>query len=169
CYGFINFFDRVALWPDQVVGHCVERGVAIICQSGTLALNLLFNGRSLPIGYVLTVGNQTCLAVEDMIELLCSDDRVLAFGLYVGGGMGASGGDMAMTADASRDLGLTFAPLPAASEAKLQQLLTGKVTITNPFDFHTHIWFDAPAMRSMFSIVHHAEFDATGFMIDCPP
>jgi acyl-CoA synthetase (NDP forming) len=256
CYGFINFFDHVALWPDQVVGHPVERGVAIICQSGTLALNLLFNGRSLPIGYVLTVGNQTCLAVEDMLELLSADARVTAFGLYVegvkdpvrfaqavgkaraagkpialvkagrteaaartahthtgslagadavfdsfcrhtgiarcdslstlcetlkvfhSGGplrgrrvlvMGASGGDMAMTADASRDLGLTFPPFPPASAAQLRELLTDKVTIANPFDFHTHIWFDAPAMHSMFSTVHRAGFDATGFMIDCPP
>ena len=256
CYGFINFFDQVALWPDQVVGHRVERGVAIICQSGTLALNLLFNGRSLPIGYVLTVGNQTCLAVEDMIELLSADERVTAFGLYVegvkdtvrfaqavgkaraagkpialvkagrteaaartahthtgslagadavfdsfckqagiarcdslstlcetlkvfhSGGplrgrrvlvMGASGGDMAMTADASRDLGLTFPPFPPASATQLRELLTDKVTIANPFDFHTHIWFDAPAMHSMFSTVHRSGFDATGFMIDCPP
>jgi acyl-CoA synthetase (NDP forming) len=256
CYGFINFFDQVALWPDQVVGHRVERGVAIICQSGTLALNLLFNGRSLPIGYVLTVGNQTCLAVEDMIELLCAEERVTAFGLYVEGVkdtkrftkavdkaraagkpialvkagrteaaartahthtgslagadavfdsfcsqagiarcdslstlcetlkvfhtggplrgrrvlvMGASGGDMAMTADASRDLGLTFPPFPPASAAQLRELLTDKVTVANPFDFHTHIWFDAPAMHSMFSTVHRSGFDATGFMIDCPP
>jgi acetyl-CoA synthetase len=256
CYGFVNFFDRVALWPDQVVGQRVERGVAIICQSGTLALNLLFNGRSLPIGYVLTVGNQTCLAVEDMIELLSADDRVTAFGLYVegvkdtvrfaravdkardagkpialvkagrteaaartahthtgsmagadtvfdsfcrqagiarcdslatlcetlkvfhSGGplrgrrvlvMGASGGDMAMTADASRDLGLTFPPFPPGSAAQLRELLTDKVTVANPFDFHTHIWFDAPAMHSMFSTVHRSGFDATGFMIDCPP
>jgi len=64
CYGFINFFDGAALWPDQVVGQRRERGVALICQSGTIALNLLFNDRSLPIGYVLTVGNQTRLAVE---------------------------------------------------------------------------------------------------------
>jgi acyl-CoA synthetase (NDP forming) len=256
CYGFINFFDQVALWPDQVIGQRAERGVAIICQSGTLALNLLFNGRSLPIGYVLTVGNQTCLAVEDMIELLSADERVTAFGLYVegvkdtvrfaqavgkaraagkpialvkagrteaaartarthtgslagadtvfdsfcrqtgiarcdslstlcetlkvfhSGGplrgrrvlvMGASGGDMAMTADASRHLGLTFPPFPPASAAQLRKLLTDKVTIANPFDFHTHIWFDAPAMHSMFSTVHRSGFDATGFMIDCPP
>jgi acetyl-CoA synthetase len=256
CYGFINFFDQVALWPDQVVGKRVDRGVAIICQSGTLALNLLFNDRSLPIGYLLTVGNQTCLAVEDMIELLCVDDRVTAFGLYVEGVkdpvrfsravnkareagkpialvkagrteaaartahthtgslagadtvfdsfcrqaglarcdslatlcetlkifhmggplrgrrvliMGASGGDMAMTADASRDLGLSFPPFPGESAKQLQELLTDKVTIANPFDFHTHIWFDAPAMKSMFSTVHRSGFDATGFMLDCPP
>jgi acetate---CoA ligase (ADP-forming) len=256
CYGFLNFFDQVALWPDQVVGSRVERGVAIICQSGTLALNLLFNGRSLPVGYILTVGNQTCLAVEDMIELLSADERVTAFGLYVegvkdaerfsravgkaraagkpiamvkagrteaaartarthtgslagldavfdsfcrqagvarcdslatlcetlkvfhSGGplkgrrvlvMGASGGDMAMTADASRNLGLSFPPFPPAAAAHLHELLTDKVTIANPFDFHTHIWFDAPAMHSMFSTVHRSGFDATGFMIDCPP
>src|SRR5262249_55050249 len=68
CYGFVNFFDRVALWPDQLVGSPRERGAALICQSGTIALDLLFNDRSLPIGCVLTVGNQTRLAAEDLIE-----------------------------------------------------------------------------------------------------
>ncbi len=85
CYGFVNFFDGAALWPDQVVGARRERGVALICQSGTIALNLLFNDRSLPIGCVLTVGNQTRLAAEDLIELLCADKRVTAFGLYLEG------------------------------------------------------------------------------------
>src|SRR6202140_937577 len=85
CYGFINFFDGVALWPDQVVGSRRERGVPLICQSGTLALNLLFNDRSLLIGCALTVGNQTRLAAEDLIELLADDERVTAFGLYLEG------------------------------------------------------------------------------------
>ncbi|HUA88799.1 MAG TPA: CoA-binding protein, partial [Steroidobacteraceae bacterium] len=85
CYGFINFFDSVALWPDQVVGRRRDRGVALICQSGTIALNLLFNDRSLPLGMVLTVGNQTRLAAEDLIELLIDDERVTAFGLYLEG------------------------------------------------------------------------------------
>ena len=85
CYGIVNFFDRCALLPDQVVGEPLARGVAIICQSGTIGLTLTFNGRSVPIGYLLTVGNQTRLAVEDLIELLCEDERVSAFGLYVEG------------------------------------------------------------------------------------
>src|SRR6202167_2313314 len=59
CYGFINFFEGAALWPDQVVGERRERGVALLCQSGTIALNLLFNHRSVPIGYVITVGHKT--------------------------------------------------------------------------------------------------------------
>ena len=63
----------------------VTRGVALICQSGTIALTLMFNERSVPIGYIFTVGNQTSLAVEDLIELLANDERVSAFGLYIEG------------------------------------------------------------------------------------
>ena len=81
--------------------------MAIICQSGTLALNLLFNDRSLPIGYVLTVGNQTCLAVEDMIELLADDERVTAFGLYVEGVKDTA----AIRARRSRRLAMLASPL----------------------------------------------------------
>ena len=85
CYGLINFFDRVALWPDQVVGGHPERGVALLCQSGTISLTLTFNDRSLPIGYLISVGNQSRLAVEDLIEALSEDPRVTAFGLYLEG------------------------------------------------------------------------------------
>ena len=28
CYGFVNFFDRAAMLPDQIVGDPIERGVA---------------------------------------------------------------------------------------------------------------------------------------------
>jgi len=256
CYGFINFFDGVALWPDQVVGARRERGVALICQSGTISLNLLFNGRSLPIGLIITVGNQTRLAAEDLLELLTADERVTAFGLYLEGVqdvtrfaravaaaraagkpvalvkagrtaaaartahthtgalagadaafdafcrqagvarcdslgtlcetlkifhcggplhgrrvlvMGASGGDMAMTADNSRSLRLEFPPFPPASEASLREILSERVTVANPFDFHTYIWFDRVRMRRMFSIAQRSGFDAVAFMIDCPP
>jgi acetate---CoA ligase (ADP-forming) len=256
CYGFVNFFDRVALWPDQVVGAPVERGVALLCQSGTIALTLMFNDRSVPIGYIFTVGNQTSLAVEDLIELLAEDDRVTAFGLYIegikdaerlaraaalaraagkpiavvkagrteaaartvqshtgslagadsvfdafcrqagiarcetlatlcetlkvfhAGGvlggrrvliMGASGGDMAMAADLARPLALDFAAIPAPAATRLREILTERVTISNPFDFHTYIWFDREAMCAMFTAALRCGFDALGFVLDCPP
>src|SRR6202044_3570376 len=85
CYGYVNFFDKVAMMPDQIVGSPIDRGVALICQSGTIALTLMFNQRSVPIGCLFTVGNQTRLAVEDLIENLCDDARVTAFGLYLAG------------------------------------------------------------------------------------
>jgi acetyl-CoA synthetase len=256
CYGFVNFFDKVAMMPDQIVGSPIERGVALICQSGTIALTLMFNHRSLPIGCLFTVGNQTRLAVEDLIEILCEDARVTAFGLYLEGikdperfaraaalahaagkpiaviksgrtaaaartahshtgalagadevfeafcrqagiarcdtlatlcetlklfhtggplagrkvlVMGASGGDMAMTADVSRDLDLDFAPVPRERAASLREVMTDRVTIANPFDIHTYLWFDPPALKRVFSEVLHSGYDAAGFMLDSPP
>jgi acetyl-CoA synthetase len=242
--------------PDQIVGSPIERGVALICQSGTIALTLMFNQRSLPIGYLFTVGNQARLAVEDLIDLLCGDARVTAFGLYLEGikdterfaraaararaagkpiaviksgrtaaaartahshtgalagadevfdafcrqagiarcdtlgslcetlklfhtggplagrkviVMGASGGDMAMTSDVSRDMKLDFAPLPAANAASLRKVMGDRVTIANPFDIHTYLWFDPPALKRVFGEVFHAGYDAAGFMLDSPP
>jgi acetate---CoA ligase (ADP-forming) len=256
CYGYVNFFDRVAMMPDQIVGAAVERGVALICQSGTIALTLMFNQRSVPVGCLFTVGNQTRLAVEDLIEILCADERVTAFGLYLEGVkdparfaraadlaraagkpiaviksgrtaaaartahshtgalagadevfeafcrqagiarcdtlgtlcetlklfhtggplpgrkvlvMGASGGDMAMTADVSRTMDLDFAPIPEARSRSLRELLTDRVTIANPFDIHTYLWFNPPALKRVFSEVLHAGYDAAGFMLDSPP
>ena len=256
CYGIINFFDRCALWPDQLVGDFPERGVALICQSGTLAMTLMSNHRSVPIGYIYTVGNQTRLALEDLIEMLCTDDRVSAFGLYVegikdherfaqaaavaraagkpialvktgrtavavrtaqthtgaltgndtvfdafcrqagiarcdtlsslcetlkvlhAGGplagrrvlvMGYSGGDMAMTADVSRDLGLTFPSFEPEQAQRLRELLGERVTVANPFDLHTYIWFDLVRQREVYEYVLACGFDAVALMLDCPP
>jgi acetyl-CoA synthetase len=256
CYGLVNFFDRVALWPDQVVGPPLERGVAIITQSGTLGLTLMFNHRSLPIGFLITVGNQTRITVADLIDTLSDDPRVTAFGLYLEGVkdatrfaaaiakaraagkpvalvkagrteasaraaathtgamtgadavfdafcrdagiarcetlatlvetlkifhlggplrgrrimvIGASGGDMAMTSDVSRSLNLNFAPVTAATKQALTEILGERVTISNPFDFHTYIWFDQAKLRQLFTTLFQANYDALAFMLDCPP
>jgi acetyl-CoA synthetase len=83
--------------------------------------------------------------------------------------MGASGGDMAMTADVARSLDLEFAPLPTDSAVVLRELLTDRVTIANPFDIHTYLWFDPPKLGRVFSSVLRAGYDAVGFMLDCPP
>jgi acetyl-CoA synthetase len=237
----------------------VNRGVAIVCQHGSVADRLLFNARSLPLGYLICVGAELRLSVEQMIDHLAMDERVSAFGLYLqdisdlahfagaietarsagkpvaliytgrvhtvriadhshsshlgppigtdevfdsfcrqsgiarcrslasfcetlkvfhtGGPLpgervllaGASGGAMAMTVDAARDSELKFPPLPAIYAAELRDLLTDKVAIANPLDFHSHNWFDSASMLAMFSCLHRSGFDATAFVIDCPP
>ncbi len=45
CYGLISYLDGVTLWPDQHGGVRVERGVAIITQSGNIGLNLTMQRR----------------------------------------------------------------------------------------------------------------------------
>jgi len=58
CYGFINALDRVAVWPDQHGCRPVDKGVAILTQSSNIAINMTMQQRGLPIGYMITSGNQ---------------------------------------------------------------------------------------------------------------
>jgi acyl-CoA synthetase (NDP forming) len=85
CYGAINYLDGCALWPDRLGGGRVERGVAILTQSGNIALNLTMQGRHLPIAYVIVVGNRAVSDIHDCIAALLQDDRVTAIGLHLEG------------------------------------------------------------------------------------
>ncbi len=85
CYGVLNYVDGVALWPSAHGGHRVERGVALVSQSGNIALNLTMTGRSIPLAYVVSVGNQAVLGIGDYIPFLVDDPRVTAIGLYIEG------------------------------------------------------------------------------------
>ena len=85
CYGLLNFSNGVALWPDRLSGEQHPKGVAIISQSGNLALNLTMQQRSVPINHMISVGNQAILGIGDYIEPLLEDDSVCAIGLYIEG------------------------------------------------------------------------------------
>ncbi|MEM8978599.1 MAG: acetate--CoA ligase family protein [Pseudomonadota bacterium] len=83
CYGMINFLDRAALFPDQVRRESPERGVAVITQSGTVALNVMYADRSLPLGYLLATGNAADVTLADLIRATAADPRTTAIGLYI--------------------------------------------------------------------------------------
>ncbi len=85
CYGVINYLDGCALWPDPLGGQRVERGVAILTQSGNVALNLTLQRHHLPIAYMVAVGNKAVTDIHDCIEAFLADPRVTAIGLYLEG------------------------------------------------------------------------------------
>jgi acetate---CoA ligase (ADP-forming) len=85
CYGILNYVDGVAMFASGFGGGRIKRGVAIIAQSGNLALNLTQNDRSLPIAYVITAGNQAVLKLADYIDVLAEDDHVSTIALYIEG------------------------------------------------------------------------------------
>ncbi|MBO68017.1 MAG: hypothetical protein CL398_06860 [Acidiferrobacteraceae bacterium] len=85
CYGMVNFFDRVVLMPDQIPRNVPSSGVCVISQSGTVAQNIMYSDRSLPLGYVLCVGNQTSLSIHELVNAILEDDRVTAIGIYLEG------------------------------------------------------------------------------------
>ena len=85
CYGLLNYLDGVALWPDQHGGQRLERGVAIVTQSGNIGLNLTMQRRHLPLAYLITVGNQAGESMDAIVDTLLQDARVTAIGLHIEG------------------------------------------------------------------------------------
>ena len=85
CYGFINSLDGALLWPDIHGTERIERGVALILQSSNMAITLTLNGRSLPIAYMITLGNQAAVGLAKVMHALAGDDRVSAIGLHIEG------------------------------------------------------------------------------------
>ena len=85
CYGLINYVDRVALWPFAHGGGFQGRGAAIITQSGMLSSDLTMAQRGLPLSYMLSVGNQAVLRIEDFIDTLADLPEVSAIGVHIEG------------------------------------------------------------------------------------
>ncbi|MER8440980.1 acetate--CoA ligase family protein [Mesorhizobium sp. M1312] len=83
CLGFVNFFDRISLFPDPAVTQSVDRGVCVISQSGTVACDVLFSNRHLPIGKVFSAGNQSSVTSVDLAYAALEDPRVSAIGMYL--------------------------------------------------------------------------------------
>lgn len=83
CLGLINYLDGAALWPEQHGGARVERGVAVISQSGNIGQNLTMQRRSLPLAQLVTVGNGAVTGVADLVEALLDDPRITAIGLHL--------------------------------------------------------------------------------------
>ncbi|MGI9373530.1 MAG: acetate--CoA ligase family protein [Hyphomicrobiales bacterium] len=85
CWGLLNLIDNAALWPDFHGCISVESGVAIISQSGNMAINITMQRRGLPIAYVVNLGNQAMLDANDCIEAFLDDARVSAIGVHMEG------------------------------------------------------------------------------------
>ncbi len=85
CYGVLNYLDGSALWPDRQGGKRVDRGVALITQSGNIGLNITMQRRNLPIAYMIAVGNKAKTDLHEYIDALLQDTRVTAIGLHIEG------------------------------------------------------------------------------------
>ncbi|NLS75266.1 CoA-binding protein [Bradyrhizobium brasilense] len=88
CFGFINYADGAALWPDQHGGSRLAagaRGVGIVTQSSAVASCITMQRRGLPIAIVIAAGNQAQIGLSEMALALIEDDRVTAVGLHIEG------------------------------------------------------------------------------------
>ncbi|MEA2381281.1 MAG: hypothetical protein QOH72_1252 [Solirubrobacteraceae bacterium] len=82
CDGVVRLHERVALWGDALRPQ-PPGAVALISQSGNLAVNALATRRGLRLHTVASCGNQAVLDAGDLLAFLAEDDGVRAIALYL--------------------------------------------------------------------------------------
>lgn len=85
CYGLINHVTQGSMWPIDYQAQQLPSRVAIISQSGNVAINLAQNQRSLPLTHVVSLGNQAGIQVHDLIDHFAGQPDMRAIGLYLDG------------------------------------------------------------------------------------
>jgi acetate---CoA ligase (ADP-forming) len=82
CDGLVRLHQRVALWGDALRAQ-EPGGVALVSQSGNLAVNALATRRGLRLHTVVSCGNQAVLDAGDVLAFLAEDEGVRSVALYL--------------------------------------------------------------------------------------
>ena len=263
CYGMLSAPTGAALWPDvHGLARC-DRGIALLSQSGNIAVNLTMQRRGLDVAWVMTLGNQADVGISEAFEAVVADEAATGVGLCIEGlddverfvaaaavarrrglpvvalklgasksagaiavthtaslvgddaaydalfsrlgirrvqtlpelldtlcvlcvlgplrgrrlvSLSCSGGEAALVADSSRDLGLDFPPFAPDHADRVASALDGRVAVTNPLDYHTFIWSDEARLADCFGAALAADvatagpapFDAALLVLDFP-
>jgi acetate---CoA ligase (ADP-forming) len=82
CDGIVSFPERAALWGDAFVPR--EAGhVAVVSQSGNVAVNALAARRGLRLHTVVSCGNQAVVDASDWLAALAERDGVRSIALFL--------------------------------------------------------------------------------------
>jgi acetate---CoA ligase (ADP-forming) len=82
CDGIVSFPSRAALWGDALVPR--EAGhVAVVSQSGNVAVNALASVRGLRLHTVVSCGNQAVVDASDWLAALAERDGVRSIALFL--------------------------------------------------------------------------------------
>ena len=82
CNGIVSPRNRISLWGDALEAQ--EAGsVALISQSGNVAVNALATRRGLRFHTVVASGNQAVLSAADYLEFLATEEGLGAVALYL--------------------------------------------------------------------------------------
>jgi acetate---CoA ligase (ADP-forming) len=118
CNGIVAMHRRVTLWGDAFVMR--EPGsVALVSQSGNVAVNALATRRGLRFHTVIASGNQAVVSAADCLEALAREDGVRAIALYLedDGGPGLCDGLAACAENGIRLAVLKVGTSPAGARA----------------------------------------------------
>jgi acetate---CoA ligase (ADP-forming) len=87
CLGLINYAHRSSLWANPIVPARAgtREGVALIAQSGNVALSLISGASSMPLSHVVSCGNQMDLTAADLLGYLVEQPEVRVVALVLEG------------------------------------------------------------------------------------
>ena len=83
CYGVLSAPTGAALWPDVHGLARTGRGIALLSQSGNIAVSLTMQRRGLDIAWVMTLGNQADLGISEAFETMAAEEAVAGIGLCI--------------------------------------------------------------------------------------
>lgn len=82
--------------------------------------------------------------------------------------LSCSGGEASLMADGGAARGVVFAPLTDAQDSALKDVLGPLVTRSNPLDYHTFIWNEAPKMAEVYAVMASGPATLTVIVVDFP-
>jgi acyl-CoA synthetase (NDP forming) len=85
CFGVINYVNHGSLWPLDYPVPELPPDIAIISQSGNVAIDLAQNRRSVAFSHVISLGNQAGVQIHDLIDYYVEEGRVRAIGIFLEG------------------------------------------------------------------------------------
>ena len=81
--GLINVHDRVAIWTQLHMSEVRPGPVAVISQSGSVALVLAQDERHLGLAYLVTTGNEAVISAAEYLDHVVRDHRVKTVLLFL--------------------------------------------------------------------------------------
>jgi acetate---CoA ligase (ADP-forming) len=81
--GLVNLLDKVALWSSEHAASGSAGPVAVVSQSGSVALSLGEDPARLGLSYIITAGNEAVSGVGDYVFTLADDPRVKLILLFL--------------------------------------------------------------------------------------
>ena len=82
CPGVANFLDGSAFMMDHFGTHAPDRGIAVISNGGAYLSDLGCADRSQPVAYMIGLGNQAMVGVDEVLDAVLDDARVTAVNIY---------------------------------------------------------------------------------------
>ena len=81
--GLINVHDKIAAWTPRYMMEPKQGPLALISQSGSVAIVLADDERNIGFSYIITAGNEAVVSVADYLRHCVHDDRVGVILLYL--------------------------------------------------------------------------------------